>query len=120
MPNPTIPSFLLPPAALVALLFGAPAASAPTTLVASLSGGAEVPGPGDADGVGTVTLTGFIDSYAGKLAAERAAKRVKRVRAVADDIEVRLKIERTDADIAADVVRALELRSSVPSTTGTA
>lgn len=57
MPNPTIPSFLLPPAALVALLFGAPAASAPTTLVASLSGGAEVPGPGDADGVGTVTLT---------------------------------------------------------------
>jgi osmotically-inducible protein OsmY len=65
---------------------------------------------------GTVTLTGFIDSYAGKLAAERAAKRVKGVRAVADDIEVRLKIERTDADIAADVVRALELRSSVPST----
>jgi osmotically-inducible protein OsmY len=65
---------------------------------------------------GTVTLTGFIDSYTGKLAAERAAKRVKGVRAVANDIEVRLKLERTDADIAADVARALELRSSVPAT----
>ena len=49
---------------------------------------------------GTVTLTGFIDTYAGKLAAERAAKRVHGVRAVANDIDVRLKLERTDADIA--------------------
>jgi osmotically-inducible protein OsmY len=63
---------------------------------------------------GTVTLTGFIDSYSGKLAAERAAKRVRGVRAVANDIEVRLKLERTDADIAADVVRALEMRSTIP------
>jgi osmotically-inducible protein OsmY len=63
---------------------------------------------------GTVTLTGFIDTYAGKLAAERAAKRVRGVRAVANDIEVRLKLERTDADIAADVARALQLRSSIP------
>jgi osmotically-inducible protein OsmY len=61
-----------------------------------------------------VTLTGYIDSYAGKLAAERAAKRVRGVRAVANDIEVRLRIERTDADIAQDLVRALELRSTVP------
>jgi osmotically-inducible protein OsmY len=65
---------------------------------------------------GMVTLTGFIDSYAGKLAAERAAKRVRGVRAVANDIEVRLRLERTDADIAADVARALELRASVPAT----
>ena len=63
---------------------------------------------------GTVTLTGYIDSYSGKLAAERAAKRVRGVRAVANDIDVRLKLERTDADIAADIVRALRLRSSVP------
>jgi osmotically-inducible protein OsmY len=62
-----------------------------------------------------VTLTGFIGTYAGKLAAERAAKRVRGVRAVANDIEVRLKLERTDADIAADVARALELCTSVPS-----
>ena len=63
---------------------------------------------------GAVTLTGFIDTYAGKLAAERAAKRVHGVRAVANDIEVRLRLERTDADIAADVVTALQLRSTVP------
>ena len=65
---------------------------------------------------GVVTLTGFIDTYAAKLAAERAAKRVRGVRGVANDIEVRLKLERTDADIAADVVRVLELRSTIPDT----
>jgi osmotically-inducible protein OsmY len=74
----------------------------------------------DAGGVGVaakggvVTLTGFIDSYSAKLAAERGAKQVRGVRAVANDIEVRLKLERTDADIAEDVVRALELRSTIP------
>jgi osmotically-inducible protein OsmY len=61
-----------------------------------------------------VTLTGYIDTYPGKLAAERAAKRVRGVRAVANDIAVRPKLERTDADIAHDVVRSLELRSTVP------
>ena len=63
---------------------------------------------------GVVTLTGFIDSYAGKLAAERAAKRVYGVRAVANDIDVRLRLERTDADLADDAARALELRVGVP------
>ncbi|MBF8301590.1 MAG: transport-associated protein, partial [Acidobacteria bacterium] len=63
---------------------------------------------------GAVTLTGYIDSYAGKLAAERAAKRVHGVRAVANDIEVRLKLGRTDEDIARDAVRALALHSGVP------
>src|SRR5678815_1129428 len=56
---------------------------------------------------GVVTLTGFIDTYAGKLAAERAAKRVRGVRAVANDIQVRLRLDRTDPDIAADAARAL-------------
>ncbi len=65
---------------------------------------------------GTVTLTGFIDTYSGKLAAERAAKRVHGVRAVANDIEVRLRLERTDADIAQDAARALELHSMIPET----
>jgi osmotically-inducible protein OsmY len=32
---------------------------------------------------GVVTLTGYIDTYAGKLAAERAAKRVRGVRGIA-------------------------------------
>lgn len=63
---------------------------------------------------GAVTLTGYIGTYAGKLAAERAAKRVRGVRVVANDIDVRLKLERTDADIAADVSRVLALRSTIP------
>ena len=65
---------------------------------------------------GTVMLSGFIGTYSGKLAAERAAKRVHGVRAVANDIDVRLRFERTDADIAADAARALELRSMIPET----
>ena len=62
----------------------------------------------------SVTLTGFIDTYAAKLAAERAAKRVHGVRAVANDIEVRLRMGRNDADIAADVAMALRIHSSIP------
>ena len=65
---------------------------------------------------GVVTLTGYIDTYAGKLAAERAVKRVRGVKGVANDLQVRLKIGRTDADIARDAVRALELRGTVPET----
>jgi osmotically-inducible protein OsmY len=63
---------------------------------------------------GVVMLTGFIDTYAGKLAAERVAKRVRGVRAVANDLVVRLKVDRTDAEIAADAVRTLKLRTSIP------
>jgi hypothetical protein len=74
----------------------------------------------DASGIGVtarngaVTMTGFIDSYAGKLAAERAAKRVRGVRAVANDIQVKLRLERTDADIAADAAQALLMRTTLP------
>jgi osmotically-inducible protein OsmY len=64
---------------------------------------------------GVITLTGLVDTYAAKLASERAAKRVKGVRAVANDLVVRLRIERADTDIAADAARALELRG-VPET----
>ena len=65
---------------------------------------------------GAVTLTGTIGTYAAKLAAERAAKRVRGVRAVANDLDVRLLLERTDADIAADVTRSLEMCGGIPST----
>lgn len=65
---------------------------------------------------GAVTLTGYINSYPGKIAAERAAKRVRGVRAVANDVQVRLKLPRVDADLAADVVHALRLRSTLPET----
>lgn len=59
---------------------------------------------------GVVTLTGSVDSYLKKWNAEEAAHRVRGVKAVANDIEVRLpsSSERTDAEIAAAVVRALE------------
>ena len=63
---------------------------------------------------GAVTLTGFVNSYAEKLAAERAAKRVHGVRAVANDIEVKLRLGRTDADIARDVAMGLRIHSSIP------
>jgi osmotically-inducible protein OsmY len=75
---------------------------------------ADASGVGVAAKGGTVTLTGFIDTYAGKLAAERAAKRVHGVRAVANDIEVRLRLERTDADIAQDAAHALQLNIIIP------
>ncbi|WP_206442893.1 BON domain-containing protein [Candidatus Protofrankia californiensis] len=59
---------------------------------------------------GVVTLTGWVDTYSKKWMAGKAAKRVRGVRAVANDIEVRLpaSAERTDADIAAAAIRALE------------
>lgn len=64
---------------------------------------------------GIVTLTGWVDSYLKRWAAEDAAHRVKGVKAVANDIEVRLPTssERTDMDIAAAVVRALEWDAAV-------
>jgi osmotically-inducible protein OsmY len=61
-----------------------------------------------------VTLTGFVHSYPEKLAAERAAKSVYGVRAVADDIEVKTGSERTDPEIARDIVHAMRIDISVP------
>jgi osmotically-inducible protein OsmY len=63
-----------------------------------------------------VALTGWVDSLAKKWAAEDAALRVRGVKGVANDIEVRLPIsaERTDADIAEAVLRALKWDASVP------
>ena len=65
---------------------------------------------------GIVTLTGWVDSYTKKWAAVEAAERVHGVKAVADEIEVRLpsSAERTDADIAAAARRALEWDAAVP------
>jgi len=65
---------------------------------------------------GVVTLMGWVDSYTKRWAAEEAAHRVRGVKAVANDIEVRLPLsaERTDVDIAAAAVRALEWDAMVP------
>jgi osmotically-inducible protein OsmY len=59
---------------------------------------------------GVVTLAGWVDAYTKRWAAEEAAHRVRGVKAVANEIEVRLpgSFERTDADIAAAAIRALE------------
>ena len=65
---------------------------------------------------GVVTLTGWVDSYTKRWAAEEAAHRVRGVKAVANDIEVRLpgSSERTDADIAAAAIRALHVDAVLP------
>jgi osmotically-inducible protein OsmY len=65
---------------------------------------------------GVVTLTGWVDSYTKKWAAEEAAHRVRGVKAVANDLEVRLpsSSQRTDADIAEAAVRALEWDAFLP------
>jgi osmotically-inducible protein OsmY len=63
---------------------------------------------------GVVTLTGWVDSYLKKWTAEEAAHRVRGVKAVVNDIEVKLASERTDEDIAEAVVRALEWDALVP------
>ena len=60
------------------------------------------------------TLTGYVESYAAKLAAERAAKRVYGVRGVANEIQVKLHDERVDTEIAHDCVQALRSRITVP------
>ena len=56
---------------------------------------------------GVVTLTGHVPSYAEKYAAEKAAKRVYGVRAVANELDVKLpySTRRTDEDIARDCVQ---------------
>jgi osmotically-inducible protein OsmY len=66
---------------------------------------------------GIVTLTGRVQSYWEKLAAERAASRVSGVKAVVNELEIRLPSfsERTDEDIARAALNALDWSISVPS-----
>ena len=71
-------------------------------------------GVGVKDGV--VTLSGSVNSYFEKWAAERAAKRVYGVKALAEGLEVELpdSFERTDAEIAEAAENALAWTVSVP------
>jgi osmotically-inducible protein OsmY len=64
---------------------------------------------------GVVTLAGWVDSFLKKWNAEDASLKVAGVKAVANDIEVKLASERTDADIAAAALRALQWDAGVPS-----
>jgi osmotically-inducible protein OsmY len=67
-----------------------------------------------ADGV--VTLTGHLDTFAEKYAAERAAQRVEGVKAVAVELDVKLVAghQRSDGEIAAAVESALKWHALVP------
>jgi osmotically-inducible protein OsmY len=67
---------------------------------------------------GAVSLLGSVDTYAQKWAAEDATKRVSGVRAVAQDLTVKILGEhkRSDSDIAAAVKNALEWDVYIPST----
>lgn len=65
---------------------------------------------------GVVTLTGQVPSYADRLAAERVVKQIAGVKGLANDVEVRLPgdARRTDTDLAAAAVKALEWDVRVP------
>lgn len=65
---------------------------------------------------GNVTLTGHLSSFAEKYAAERAVQRVLGVKGVAVELDVRLPSnhQRTDAEIAAAVERAIEWHTLIP------
>ena len=65
---------------------------------------------------GVVTLTGTVRSYSEKLAAEAAVKRVKGVRAVVEQLEVRFlgPPDLSDAEIARRAVNVLDWDVSIP------
>lgn len=66
---------------------------------------------------GVVTLSGHVSSYAEKVAAERAVRRVKGVQAIAQDIDVRYPEDQKTADdeIALRALNILRWSSVVPS-----
>jgi len=66
---------------------------------------------------GVVTLAGFVDSYSDKWKAERVTSQIRGVKAVANDIEVKLpsSSSRPDPDIARAALDALRWNISVPS-----
>jgi VCBS repeat-containing protein len=65
---------------------------------------------------GAVTLTGYVKSYAQEQAAVRAAERIHGVRAVADELEVRLPQphKRNDTEIAEEIARQGESNTLIP------
>ncbi len=67
---------------------------------------------------GTVTLRGTVGSFRQKREAKKAAERVHGVTKVTNDLDVRLLTEhlRDDADLRGDVLQALMLDATVPTT----
>lgn len=64
---------------------------------------------------GVVTLTGYVSSYWEKDEAEKAVKRVYGVRAVANDLRLKLAELRTDPEIARDAVHEIDSHIFIPS-----
>ena len=66
---------------------------------------------------GVVTLSGHVENYVEKSAAEKAARRVNDVKAIAEEIEVRLpfSVKHGDEEIASEAVNRLKWDSTVPS-----
>jgi len=64
---------------------------------------------------GVVTLSGIVDTYSKKMMAEKAAKKVRGVKAVALDIQVGVSpiFKKTDSEIAETVLNALRLHTAV-------
>lgn len=67
---------------------------------------------------GVVTLTGEVGNFSGKWSAEDVAKRVSGVRAVANDIQVKIPLSgvRNDTDIAGAAANALQWNVSLAGT----
>lgn len=65
---------------------------------------------------GVVTLSGHVSSYAEKIAAEVAVRRIKGVRGIAEEIEVRFPGDKKTADdqIAKRALNVMEWASTVP------
>lgn len=65
---------------------------------------------------GIVTLTGHVTSYAEKMAAERAARRVKGVHAIAQEIEIRYSTDKkiNDDEIARRCVNIITWDTTLP------
>jgi len=65
---------------------------------------------------GVITLTGFVSNYGEKLAAERAVRRVKGVKAIAEEIEIRLPSDKksSDDEVAGRAVDILKWRVGHP------
>ncbi|MGD0472810.1 MAG: BON domain-containing protein [Candidatus Velthaea sp.] len=63
-----------------------------------------------------VTLSGFVNSYSQKLAAEKAVKRVRGVRGIAEELTIDLPVfhVRNDADLVSSAVAALRWHVDVP------
>jgi osmotically-inducible protein OsmY len=64
---------------------------------------------------GVVNLSGEVDSYSKKMAAEDAAKRVSGVKAIAEDIQITVfpHLTKTDREIADAVLNALKWHSGI-------